>query len=163
MHRPCMKLLVLLGLVVLGGIALTIFAIQTQREEIGALEILSPAQETGEKPAVNTESKVAEPEPIPETSTPPNVTKNACLALEQQLQQELEDAERNLGRARKNYEDAEESYDDSLSVSDQDQQYLDQLSAEKEEAKDALEDAEGNYNGAQKRLSRARLECGLFQ
>jgi hypothetical protein len=33
---------------------------------------------------------------------------------------------------------------------------------ERDAAKEEFEDAEGDYNGALKRLSKARQECGLF-
>ncbi len=163
-----MKLLVLLGLIMLGGSALTLFAIQSQRTEIGTLEIEQQSKEqpvVQEEPEPKPQETAQTPEHIAETAgpEPQSVTKSACLALEQQLQEELERAERDLGRAQDEYDDAEESYDDALSANEPDQQYIELLKKQKEDAKDALEDVEGDYNGAQKRLSRARVECGLFQ
>jgi arginine utilization protein RocB len=163
-----MKLLILLGAVLGAGIVLILAAIVFQQPELAAeqTEISEPI--TGSAPVALPQETVA-PSETPvlqqltvEQTTTPTAAEQACRALEQRLEEELDDAQQELNRRQKEYRDAAESYDDALSAHDQDAQYLEQLRLEKEAAEDAIEEAEKDYQGAAKRLSRARIECGLF-
>jgi len=166
-----MKLLILLaGIIALGMIAV-IAAIQFQQPEISAdIQEQEASAPTSEGiPAISEAAKetATNAQPVQQAvSTDPaqqlTATQNACLELEARLIEELDDAGQTLRRAQRDYDDTEETYDDALSVREQDEAYLQKLRQDRDAAKEAYEEAEKDLNGAQKRLSRARIECGLF-
>lgn len=164
---PCMKVLAFLAAIVVLGIALVLLAAMLTEPELAA----APAPVSAPPAPQETVSTPAEPQQVEVIATvvpqpravQPNATRAACLELEQRLLEDLEDAQNDLRRAEQDYDDAVETYEDALDSPQRDDQQIQQLREEKERTHDAYEDAQNEYNGAVKRLSRARLECGLFQ
>lgn len=167
-----MKLVLWAVLVVCMGILVTIIAIVTQGPEIAA----TPSQQLSAQasssaivsPASSQNNNLRAPQiTVEEFPTPAesddNVTHEACRALERRLLEALEEAQQTVNREHKEYEKAVESYEDALNAPTKDEQYLQVLRKEKELALDIYEDAQGDHSTATKRLTKARIECGLFR
>ncbi len=162
-----MKLLLLLAAIVAAGIILTLIALSRQPTEIGTtitekIPLPAPRETALPEPPSPTTPVIKPTIPTTPSAIPKSPT-SACLALEQHLLEELDDAQQELNRKQNEYDSLVETYEDLLDVKEKDPQRLDQIRAEKEAAKQAYEDARGEYNGALKRLSKARIECGIFQ
>jgi hypothetical protein len=164
-----MKLLILLSLVLFVGAVFVFWAATRPVVEISARQSELPEQATsdspdavlGSAPAIIAPEVSVEEFPTP-TPAPVNATQNACLALEARFEDDLDDAEQQLNRKRKAYDNAVDKYEQTLDTSSANDETRTFYKNERDAAKEEFEDAEGDYNGALKRLSKARQECGLF-
>lgn len=164
-----MKLLALLSAILLIGAVFVFWAATRPVVEISAQDAPLPEQAAGEPSEGAPESvpEIAPPEvSVEEFPTPApakvNATQNACLALEARYEEDLDDAEQELNRKRKAYDNAVDKYEQALDTSSANDETRTFYKAERDAAKDEFEDAEDDYNSALKRLSKARQECGLF-
>jgi hypothetical protein len=157
-----MKLLVLLAIVIGTGIVLSLGAIISSRSEITTTPKIMP-EEKEETIAGTSQQSIIETTEQPITQEDHATELSACEALEQIREEELEDAETNLNRKNREYEKAERAYDGALTAGEENPDTLTSLRKAKGEAKKEREEAEQEYRGAQKRLTAARQECGLFQ
>jgi len=159
-----MKLLVLLATVVGIGLLVTLVSVFFLRPELPA------APTTSSVPTLeNATAAPAEPAPativVEEFPTPNetkvNVTYEACLAFEQRLLDELEDAQQEFNRRQKDYDRADQNYEDAQDAPVPDKQFIEQLRQERIVAKEARDEAENELESAARRLTKARTECGL--
>jgi hypothetical protein len=165
-----MRLLVLLALVLGIGLIVLSLAIRWQAPELSATEI--PVEPVVAAPEENAAAEGAETESRPEETAAPepaqlppvqpvNATRQACLALEDRLLDELDDAEQAFNRAKKEYDSAQEAYEDSVGTADD--ATVDRLREERDDTKEEFENSMTALERVTKRLSRARIECGLYQ
>lgn len=164
-----MKLLVLLSVILLIGGVFVFWAATRPVVEISAQQTDLPEQAGNAVPddVLNSAPAIIPPEvSVEEFPTPApadvNVTRNACLALEARFEDDLDDAEQQLNRKRKAYENAVDKYEQALDTSSTNDETRTFYKNERDAAKEEFEDAEDDYNSALKRLSKLRQECGLF-
>lgn len=101
-------------------------------------------------------------EVISSNNTATNVTSQACVELEKRWLEEFDKAQQELNRKQNEYDRAVERYDDLLDIDERNEITINQSRSEKEAAKKSLEDAQHEYDRILKRLSKARIECGLY-
>lgn len=165
-----MKMLVLMGIALATTIALiTLLLIRLPQAEIKTSPVM-PVQNTSQPeektmPAMEPQTSrlvVVEEFPTP-NRTATNATLEACKAMEARLLEDLETARQETNRKQKQYDDVEEAYDDVLKAKDRDETIIQKLKEEKEKSRQELEDAKTDERRITKRLSRTRIECGLYK
>lgn len=159
-----MKLLGLVATVVGIGLLALLLSVFLLQPELPAAPTAVPVQASENTTGVHAEPApaiiVAEEFPTPDKTTA-NVTHEACLAFEQRLLDELEDARQEFNRKQKDYDRADQSYQAASDAPVPDKTYVEQLRQERLAAKQALDDAEDEVDSVTRRLTKARTECGL--
>ena len=158
-----MKVLISVGVVLIIGIVLVAIAIMTQQApELTTEQTIQDSTEP-EIPVPEEDDTVEVIATVPdEPSEPVNVTLNACRELEKLLLDDVEDAERDMNRKLRDYENAKEKYEQTLDVDDVDPALLDQYRDDQEAKEDEYEEAEKEHNGAVRKLYNARDDCGFL-
>ena len=169
-----MRILVLIAGVLAAGIALVLLALTFPQPELQAERIEQPEQ-AGAAPATSVASNTGAPAeqeveviavvqpPVQQAATPSlTATQEACRTLEARQLEDVQDAEARLDDAQEEYEDVKDTYDDVLENRDHDDAYVAKIRAERDAAKEEMDDAEKDRDNAIRKLSRTRIECDLY-
>ena len=151
------------------AVLLLLFACQPQelqakqtasKEPVTNVSAAPPApQPTAPAPVVTQPTPTA---PQPAVSPAPvNATLQACKALEQHLLDDLDNAQTEVNRKKRAYDNAVERYGSALDAPVRDNSTVQQRRDEQDAAEDTYKDAQTAYTDATKKLAKARLQCGL--
>jgi len=117
-----------------------------------------PAEPT---PIAETQPAASAPEPAVQPFAKVNSTLQACLQLEQHLNDTIDDARTTVNRRKKAYDHAVNDYDAALDAPIPDEARKAQLRDAQDTTEDAYNDAKDNYDDAVKKRAKARQQCGL--
>jgi hypothetical protein len=90
-----------------------------------------------------------------------NSTLQACLQLEQHLNETIDDAQTVVNHRKKDYDRAVQKYDAALDAPIPDEARKTELRDAQDTTEDAYNDAQDNYDDAVKKRAKARQQCGL--